>query len=160
MDVNAVMAAFRSHLIAAELVRRPSEATPAGAPPMFIRPIDGAPSPLDPREGTERDDELILTLMHSSDVAPATAFDAYNSGRAVFDVRFRSANNEASRRATALSAAITLALINPATNYGYGFMLGGLWVLEVNLAGGGPISSSSSTGFDDVVKYLVEAPRS
>lgn len=156
-DVSQIMGAFRAHLIDAGIVRRPSE--PGPEPPMFVSPIDGAPAPGE-REGVENNAALMLSLLYSSDVAPATAYDAAISGRHVLDVRYRSASAEARRMGMALSAEVTRSLINPSTNYGYGFMLGGLWVLEVNVAGGGPISSSADRGFDDVVKYLVEAPRS
>jgi hypothetical protein len=165
-DTNAVLTAFRAELITAGLVRRPSEAGAAGVPPMHIEPVDGPPAPGE-REGIEDDPELVLTLDLSSEVAGARGYETALELVAIVDVHYRTVGagpgknpSAALRRARGLNAAITARLIRPATNYGIGFDLGGLLVLEVNeFAGYGRVSADRERGYHDLAKYVVKVPR-
>jgi hypothetical protein len=158
-DVSEVLTAFRAELVAAAIVRRPSETgTAGGPPPMHLSPIDGPPAP-GQREGVENDPDLVLSLLYAGDVAAPSGYDAAQRQRIILDVRIRARDTTARRRGMAVASAITGRLIRPETNYGYGFMLGGRRVLEVSAEGGGPVSSSLAAGFDDLAKYRIEVPR-
>lgn len=154
-DVAQVLTAFRAELIAAGLVRRPTDA--GAAPPMVIMPAEGAPAPGE-AEGIV-DTGLILSILHGGNLSEATGYEAAQRRRVVVDVRYRSKINADLRAAMALDVAVINRLIRPATNYGYGFVMGGLFVHAVGVwAGLGPVSSSKGQGFDEVAKYLVEVP--
>ena len=160
-DVNRILAAFRADLIAAELVRRPSEG-PAGRPPMHVEPIEGPPAPGE-REGGEDHATLVLSLIHAGDLTPADNFDARLGRVAILDVRYRAKTSAALRDAAALDAAIVARMLAPERNYGYGFVLAdgtdaALAVQSVGVFGGfSPVSRSKSTGYDHVAKYAVAA---
>lgn len=169
-DVNAILAAFRADLIAAGLVRRPSEPEPVGAPPMHVEPVEGPPAPGE-REGVEDDPDLVLSLMHSGDLAEGTGYAAAAQRRTVLDVRYRSRTAGALQRAAALDATIRRHFTRPQRNYGYGFLMapdlivdegqptersGALWVQELGVWGGmGPVGRSRAAGYDHVAKYVV-----
>jgi len=159
-DVTAILSAFRLELVNAGLVRRASEA--GAAPPMLIEPSGGARAPGEAEAAVEDDPNLVLSLFHSGDVTPATNYDAALSRGTVLDLRYRTrpepGANAALRTANALDAAIRNRLIRPATNYGYGFMLGGtLWCQRAGVWGGlGRVSASRETGHDLVSKFLIE----
>lgn len=162
--VTEVLTAFRAELVAAGLVRRPSE-PPAGAPPappMVNEPVDGPPGPGDELgDGLHDDAELVLSLLHSGELTPADNYAAATERIYTLDVRYRSKSAAALRRAEALDAAIRDHLIRPETNYGYGFILAegleaALLVTVVGVFGGfGPIGRSRAAGYDHVAKYAV-----
>jgi hypothetical protein len=164
-DVNAVLTAFRAELVAAGLVRRPSEPRAVGAtppPPMVNEPPEGPPGPGDDLgDGLNGDPDLVLSLIGSGEVTPANSYDAAAARTLTLDVRYRSKTASALRRAEALDAAIRARLIRPETNYGYGFILAdgtpaALLVQAVTVFGGfGPISRSRAGGYDHVAKYAV-----
>lgn len=155
-DAGAILTAFREELIAAGLVRRPSDA--GALPPAHIEPLEGAVAPGD-RHGTENDDELVISLFHSGDLSE-TNYDAALRRRTVIDVRYRTPSNAGERRIMALDAAIRARLISPATNYGYGFIIGTaapLNVYQAALWGGlGPVQRGAGIGLDLLAKYLIE----
>lgn len=159
-DVTAVLSAFRLELVNAGLVRRAS--TAGALPPVLIEPEDGARAPGEAEDPVEDDANLVLSLFHSGTLSPASNYDAALASGYVLDVRYRTrpapGANAALRAANALDKAIGARLIRPATNYGYGFTLGGtLWVQRVAVyAGLGRISSSRERGHDLVAKWLVE----
>lgn len=154
-DASAVLTAFRAELVEAELVRRPSEATPAGAPPMHVEPREGAPAPGE-REGVEDDPGLVLSLFHGGDLAE-DLFDTYRR-RTVAEVRYRSATNADLRRAMALDAAVRAHFTGYERQYGTGFTIaGGLFVLSFGVLGGfGPISRSREAGFVNGSRFVLE----
>lgn len=159
-DVTAVLSAFRLELVNAGLVRRASQA--GAAPPMLIEPLGGARAPGEAEDPVEDDANLVLSLFHSGTVSPADNYDAALARSVVIDVRYRTRRdpgaNAALRAANALDKAIGARLIQPANNYGYGYLLGGtLWAQRVGIyAGLSRISSSRETGHDLVSKWLVE----
>lgn len=157
-DDSAVLTAFREELIAANLVRRPSESTPAGKRPMFISPAEGARAPGD-GEGTELDNVLVVSIFAGGDLSEATGFDAAIQRRTTIDVHYRAATSAGERELMALDAAIRKRLIRPETNYGYGFVMGSaapVFVQQAGVWGGlGPVSRAPGFGVDYVAKYLI-----
>lgn len=159
-DVTAVLSAFRLELVNAGLVRRASTAGPL--PPMLIEPAGGARAPGEAEDPVEDHPDLVLSLFHDGDLGAATNFDAAATRRVVLTLRYRTrpepGANAALRAANALDASIRARLIRPATNYGYGYMLGGvLWAQAVGLFGGlGRISATRETGYDLAAKYVVD----
>lgn len=155
-DNAAILTAFREELIAAGLVRRPSEA--GAGYPCHIEPRDGAPAPGE-REGVEDDAALVLSLFAGGELSEA-GYDVAHRRRLVVDIRFRSATNAALRAAMALDAAIRERLIQPATHYGYGFPMGTDAPVYVHAAalwaGFGPISRGRDAAFDHVAKWALE----
>lgn len=165
MDDARILTAFREELIAAGLVRRPTEAGPAVGPPypMRIESAEGAAAPGELGDGEHDHDELVITLTLDGDVAPVNNYDANTRRRAVLNLAYRSAGNTALQKAMALDAAITARLISPATNYGYGFNLGtvaAIFAHEAGVFGGfGPVSRGRGVAFHHAAKYLVETTR-
>lgn len=159
-DLTAVLSAFRLELVNAGIVRRASAA--GNVPPMLIEPSGGARAPGEAEDPVEDDANLVLSLFHSGTLSPASNYDAALARGWVLDVRYRTrpdpGANGALRAANALDEEILNRLVRPATNYGYGFMLGGeLWVQRVGVYGGlSRISSSRERGHDLVSKWLVE----
>lgn len=156
-DAGAVLTAFREELVAAGLVRRPSEA--GAAPPAHIEPLEGAVAPGD-RAAPENDAELVVSIFHSGDLSEPNGYEAAQRRRTVIDVRYRASTNAGERRIMALDGAIRARLINPATNYGYGFVIGTaapLSVYQAALWGGlGLVQRGAGVGLDFVAKYLIE----
>lgn len=159
-DVTAILTAFRAELDAAGLVRRPT--TDDARPPLVVEPLEGPPGPGDDLgDGLYGDPDLVLSLLHSGELAPTNGYGAATERVYTVDVRYRSKTASALRRAEALDAAIRDRLIRPETNYGYGFVLaegaaGALFVTMVGVFGGfGPISRSRAAGYDHVAKYAV-----
>lgn len=157
-DIAATLTAFREHLIAADLVRRPSEATP-DAPPCHIEPQDGAPAPGE-REGVEDDQALTVSLFGTE--LGETNFDAGLRRRVLIELRYRPADNAALRTAEGLDTAIRGELIQPATSYGYGFELGTAAVLLCHqatlFAGLSTLSRGRDVAYDLTAKWLIEVP--
>lgn len=153
-----ILTAFRADLVAAGLVRRPSEA--GVLPPCHIEPADGAPAPGE-REGIENDAELVVSLFHSGDFAEDT-FDTYRR-RAAIDVRYRSIGNTGLIRAAGLDAAIRSRLTSPDRNYGLGFALSdGTFIYQaVQFGGFGPLergrTGNGAARFTNGAKYVLEA---
>lgn len=158
-DVAQVLTAFRAELVAAALVRRPSD-PPNGLPPMVVENVAGAPEPgapaADALEGTAGEG-VVLHLSHSLDITPVTGYAASHSATHVLDLRYRAKTNVDLRAAMALDRAIRGRLFRPETNYGYGFPLGGLPVIEVSIFGAfGRLGADPAGGFDSLAKYSVE----
>jgi hypothetical protein len=152
-----VLTALRVDLIAAGLIRRPSEA--GTLPPAHVEPAEGAPAPGE-REGIEDDPELVVTLMHSGDFGEEPQ-DSYRR-RAIIDVRYRSRGGTGLRRAAMLDQAIRARLTGPERNYGRGYLLadGSTYVHQAQQYGGfGPIDRAldgTTPRFTNGAKYLLE----
>lgn len=155
-DNSAILTAFREELIAATLVRRPSDAG-AGVP-CHVEPLGGPPAPGE-REGEEDHPTLVVTLLD----AGTWGEDNYSAGgrrRMTVDVHSRAATSAALREAMALEAAIVGRLIRPETNYGYGFTLGtaaALFCHQATPNGGGPLGLSvRGVGYGRLAKWVLE----
>jgi hypothetical protein len=151
-----IVGAFRIDLVAAGLVRRPSEAAP-DAPPLHIEPADGAPAPGE-REGVEDDDALVLSVFVSE--LAETNFDGALRRRAILELRYRPFDQAALMDAQALDAAIRARLLDPARNYGYGFDLGGIYCHQATpFAGLSTIARArGNAGAGDLsAKWMLEA---
>lgn len=165
-DAAQVMTALREELIAAGLVRRPTEGANAnGQPyPLAIEPPDGPPAPGE-LKATLGDDavehtELVVSILAAGGFAPATAFEARSAAKRSFDLRYRTRTAGALRLAMALDIAIRGRLIRPETNYGYGFQMGAaapVWVHEATPIGElAPLGRSRELGYDHVAKWVIE----
>jgi len=155
VDNAAVLAAFREELIAAGLVRRPSDT--GTDPPAHIEPLGGPPAPGE-REGIEDDAELVVSLIDAGTFAESP-FDGATRRRMTVDVHTRAASSTALRRAMALEAAIVARLIRPETSYGFGFTLGAtsaVFCQEATPSGGGPLGSVRGVGWARVAKWTIE----
>jgi hypothetical protein len=155
-DNATILDAFREHLIAATLARRPSQSTPA-AHPAYIEPPEGAVAPGD-KAGVEADAALVLSLFMGGDI-PGAGFENVVSRRAVVDVHYRAASAAAVRELMALDASIRALLLNP-TNYGLGFTMGTatpVFVRQAHVwAGLGPIERGAGIGYRYVAKYALD----
>lgn len=150
-----VLSAFRTELVDQGLVRKASQSTPAGKPPMFVQLDAGAPAPGE-REGVENDAELMLTIFAGGD------FPSFPDGairRSTIDLRYRAAPNKA-RRAFDLDAEICAAICDQTgTGFAarYDWTMGGLYVIESRVwAALGTIRTDADQGSDFVTKFYIE----
>lgn len=165
MDPARVLTAFREELIAAGVARRPSGpgSNTTNAPyPFVIEPREGAPAPGELSDEENDHAELVVSLILGGEVAPFDPYDDTVRRRVIVDVRYRSADNAALRKATALDEAIKQRLNRVETNYGVGFVMGTVATVNVHAAqrwaGFGPISRGRDRAYDHVSKWLFEVP--
>lgn len=164
-DAATVLSAFRDELVAAGLVRKASVAGPLQGPPypMLVEPREGAPAPGELDDGLHDHDELVVSIFNGGGVSPANGYEAASRRVTIVDVRYRSgqpapAGAQAGLMAAmGLDAAIRALLVQPATNYGYGFMLGGVFCHAATpFAEMGPLDRGRDRAFDHVARWAIE----
>lgn len=161
-DGTEVLAALREELIAAALVRRPSEgANATGSPyPLVIEPYDGPPAPGELGDDEVDHNELVVSAFYAGGLGAADGFEASTRKVHSIDLRYRSKGMAALRAAMDLDAAIRARIIRPETNYGYGWVMGTaapLFVHQATPIGDfAPLSRSRDRGFDHVAKWWIE----
>lgn len=67
---------IRDHLVSAEVVRRPREATPAGKPPCWLEPREGVPAPGEGQNATEIGADAVVGVFHTGGI-PARPFESF-----------------------------------------------------------------------------------
>lgn len=151
-DITAVLAAFRDHLVAEDLVRA---ASVAGAePPMFVELADGARAPGE-GDPPEVDPNIVLTIYAGGDI-PAGEFDGYLL-RTTIDVHYRARD---ARLIGPLDTAIVTTLSDAGGQRRRAWEMGGLFVLETGLwTGLQPLERSKAGGHHFVTKVYVETYR-
>lgn len=153
--VTDLLTAFRNELVAEQLVRKASQANPAGRPPMFVQLDGGAPAPGE-REGVENDPELITTIFAGGDFPPATDGALR---RSTVDLRYRTAPGKAPR-AFNLDA-LVCAHIADQDQDGYAarydWTMAGLYIVESRVwTALQPIRTDPAQGADFVTKFYFE----
>lgn len=156
-DNRAILSAFRNELVAQSIVRRATQTTPAGKPPMWLQP-DTAPAPGDPvPQGVTSDPAITLTARIGGDIVPPPGHGSLH--KTTIDVIYRTAKDQAGL-AFDVDVLIRAAIAGqPAEPFGkLDWTMGGLHVIQTKgYAGLAPLGPTSQGGTDHVSKFYVEA---
>lgn len=148
-DASAVLTAFRDFLVAQGLVRKPG--VTGALPPLHVEPRGGAPAP-GQRDAPEDNATLVVTARLSGEVTQGPMDTTTRV--VVIDVIYRSLGTAGLKAGRALDASIRNRVVER-NDYGVGFAMGGLSVIQARIAGGlGPVSEDGDVRTERAAYYI------